>query len=160
MSLADNWDGGGNYLGAGWHKVHIEDFSLFTYPNTGSPGVKFVVKNLRGAESSVSFSLKQGDNGRLTPGCNTRLAWFAKTCGLTRQEGAAYEPERASSHSVLVRKSVQVLLELKPDKKYHEITEWREFDAKELPYTPPTETAVPPVAADVPAGPRDDDIPF
>ena len=162
MSLADSWDGGGNYLGAGWHKVHITGLRPFEYTN-GNAGIEFEVQDSQGAKNTVSFSLKEDPPGKIAPACNNRLAWWAKTCGLTREEGAQYEPLRASSHSVLMRKGVQVLLELQKDSdKYYEVTAWREFDAEELPYQPPVQAQapLPPVAADVPEKSPNDGIPF
>lgn len=160
MNLADALDsggGGGAFLQTGWHKVRVTDFRLFKF-NSGTEGVEFHVETAEEKKGKVSFTLMYDNEG-----CMYRLAEFATACGLTRADCGNYEPKSAASHAVLLRKSVQVYSEPKKDSKYHEITAWRAIDAKELPNTPPATASpapLPPVAADVPAGPSNDDIPF
>lgn len=116
MSLADYWDneGPGNYLKEGWHTVTVEDCDVFEY-NSGSPGVKFTVKDTAGAQSKASFVL--------LPQCMWNLTNFAKACGLTREQGAKYDPDRESCHRMLLRKSLQVHVVLEDDK-YSTVDDW------------------------------------
>lgn len=160
MSLADYYDG--VYLDAGWHKVRITDLELFNY-NSGSDGVKFHLETSQGTKGKISFVLKYD-----SPGCMARLASFAKACGLTKEDCARYEPERASSHSALLRKSVQVESALDKEGKWHEIVGWRSINAPELPNTAPVmahdvPSSAPTVAPATPTEtymPSGDDIPF
>jgi hypothetical protein len=118
MSLADHWSGG-DYLGEGWHSVHVEEYSTFEY-NTGSPGVEFVLKDRAGKMQKLSFCLVES--------IQWRLASFARDCGITEDEAKHYEPLQPNSHSALVGRQVQVhIIKGKPDKngkQYHEIDQW------------------------------------
>lgn len=157
MSLADYYDG--VYLAAGWHKVRITDLELFQYPKTQTDGVKFYLETAEGSKGKATFTLKYDSRG-----CMARLASFAKACGLTKEECGRYEPERASSHSALMRKAVQVLSELDENGKYHDIVSWRPIDAPELPNAPAQAPAASPATpTEVPAEtfvPTGDEIPF
>lgn len=120
MSLADHWDneGPGNYLKEGWHSVTVEDCEVFKY-NSGNAGVKFTVKDAAGAQSKASFVL--------LPQCLWNLTNFAKACGLTREQGAKYDPDKESCHRMLLRKRLKVHVVL-ADGKYSEVDDWAGID--------------------------------
>jgi hypothetical protein len=113
VSLADHWDG--DWLRSGWHEVQVVDLDTSVRNDkTGNSGVSFDVQDERGAKGKVTFWL--------TDKALWRLASFAAACGLTREEGAKYEPTERRSHLVLMKRKLQVLVI--PDGKYHRVDDW------------------------------------
>lgn len=136
MSLGDYYDdasegGGGSWLQAGEYEVTITGFDTGTNPHTGNQCVQFTVEDSGGRKSRATFWL--------THKAMVILASFAKTCGLTRQECHAYDPEHPNSHAILVNRKVGVTVS--PDErnsKYHHVTGWWKTGTRKTGPAPPS----------------------
>jgi hypothetical protein len=88
-----------------------------------------------------------------------KLAGFAKACGLTREQAANYDPDRESSHRMLLRKRLQVYVIKKGD--YHEVDDWANINENVSDTPTPTDPRLTqPQAPEPAAAPIGKGIPF
>jgi len=130
MSLADHM--GDQYLRSGDHVVKV---TAYTSKEVNDKTLlSLAVNDHRGHQSKVEFWL--------TEKAIFRLARFAKACGLTDEQMAAYKEYTPDSARVLMGKKVGVRVEPQErDSKYHEVTDWWPFEG-EAPAAPPLDLPV------------------